>query len=248
MVLVGTRNAGRTTPSTVSTRLGYGSREPAWSYDGASVGGIGIVSGDAWVEYTTPPRVYFTSRERSAGSGTLWCLTFDASSAAPCSGSWPVALGDIDGGPVVRSGVVYLGNNAGVVYAVNATTGAPIWSHADRRRPGQALGLGGLGCRTTSTQHRPRRSGRCRTPPRTWRWSHRRRPSPVRAAGGGHEVVVGSSDGRVHRLHASDGVEIGSPGWPLTRAGGAAVGSPAYDVGTDLVYVGTESGAVYAVS
>jgi len=244
LVLVGTRNAGQDNTFHGIYPLGGGSRDPAWSYSGEAGNRIGIVSGDAWVEYTTPPRVYFASRERSAGSGTLWCLTFGASSAAPCTGSWPVALGDVDGGPVVRNGTVYVGNNAGVVYAVNASTGAVVWSHPTNDGPVKGFVWAewmsdDLYLSTTERVW----SLQDAVPHQRWSTDVAGRPSMPLVVGA--EVVVGSTDGRLHRLSTTNGAEIGS-GW-LLGDGTAAVGSPTYEVGTGLVYVGSESGAVYAV-
>lgn len=245
LTLVGTRNAGQDNSFHGIYPLGSGDRDPSWSYDGAGVGGIGIVSGDAWVEYTSPPRVYFASRERSAGSGTLWCLEFGASSANLCSGSWPVALGDVDGGPVVRGGTVYVGNNAGVVHAVSAVDGgAPLWSYATNDGPVKGFVWADwmsddLYLSTTERVW----SLQDATPRLRWSTDVSGRPSMPLVVGG--HVVVGSTDGRLHRLSASDGAEV-DVGWVLGD-GTAAVGSPTYEVGTGLVYVGSESGAVYAV-
>lgn len=68
-------------------------------------------------------RVYFASRAQAGGSDkTPWCIDFTASTVGLC---WSEALGDIDGSPVLRTSVVYVGDNAGNVLARNAGTGAP---------------------------------------------------------------------------------------------------------------------------
>ena len=72
-------------------------------------------------------RVYFASRERSAGKSTLWCLDVTAGGATL---KWKRALGDIDGSPVLRNGVVYVGTNTGVVYALDADDGDTRWTFA----------------------------------------------------------------------------------------------------------------------
>jgi outer membrane protein assembly factor BamB len=247
LVLVGTRNAGA---DNVFHGLRVADGSPAWSFDnGGGAGGIGIISGKAAVEYDTS-RVYFASRERSGGSAaSLWCLEFDGSSASLCAGSWPVAVGDVDGSPMVRDGVVYVGTNASLVYAVDADTGAEMWSAPFDCADGPVKGFVWadplsdlLYVSTTNTLWSLTDNGA--TVSQNWSLGTVANPSVPLVLLMTNYVIVGSSDGSLYQVDitgpSTTSVQIGD--------GGAAVGSPAYDVRNDLAYVGTESGAVYAVS
>ncbi len=258
LVLVGTRTASANNVF-YGLNLATGSSTlNGWSFNnGGGANGIGIISADAYVVYGTTPRVYFTSRTRVGGSsGTLWCLEFTQSSATKCNGGvgWPVTgLGNIDSAPVVRGNTVYVGNNIGTVYAINATTGATNWSYATGDGPVKgfiwadwAVGSDDLYLSTTNRVWSLEDAGS------HLRWSSSvvSLPStPVYLHSFG-QVLVGSGDGKVYRLSAATGSDAGVASWPVTLgAGNAAVGSPAFDgtVTPALAYAGTESGAVYAV-
>lgn len=93
-------------------------------FDGGSSTAIGVISSAAAVDYANK-RVYFTSRAGSSPN-TLWCLEI---TAAGVSFAWGKPLGDIDGGPVLRNGRVYVGNNTGTVWGVDALDGGNPWSY-----------------------------------------------------------------------------------------------------------------------
>ena len=103
--------------------LSAGTGVTTWTYSGEATDPIGIINGGAAVDYPTR-RVYFASRARSAGKSTMWCLDVAAGGA---TFKWKRALGDIDGSPVVRNGVVYVGTNTGRVYALDADDGDTRW-------------------------------------------------------------------------------------------------------------------------
>jgi hypothetical protein len=72
---------------------------------------------------------------------------------------------------------------------------------------------------------------------------------PLYARGGGRQYLwVGSGNGRLYQLDLS-----GDPANPVVSSqilgdGGSAVGAPALDRTTNIVHVGTDAGAVYAVA
>src|SRR5205085_4677313 len=59
-------------------------------------------------------------------------------------------------------------------------------------------------------------------------------------------VYAGSSDGRLVQLNSATGAVQGTPA--TLGAGGAVVGIPSFDTTNGLVYVGTDSGAIYSAS
>jgi outer membrane protein assembly factor BamB len=68
--------------------------------------------------------------------------------------------------------------------------------------------------------------------------------TPVPVPGSGR-VYVGGGDGKLHMLRASDGSDDVAP---ITLGDGlSAVGSPTLDLRGGRLYVGSESGVVYAV-
>ena len=70
-------------------------------------------------------------------------------------------------------------------------------------------------------------------------------PSVPLFAVGSTYLYVGSGDGSLYEFDVSGAPDLKSV---QLGDGGAAVGSPALDVLNSMLYVGTESGAVYALS
>ncbi|MFV2072114.1 MAG: S8 family serine peptidase, partial [Thermoanaerobaculales bacterium] len=216
--------------------------------NGGGANGMGIISSAATVDYGSN-RLYFASRMRSGGSSdTLWCLSFDGTSFSKL---WSVALGDIDGAPVLYQGRVYVGNTSGTVYAVNPVTGATYWSFA-------ASGDGPVkGFVTPEASATLPRSLYFSTTTRIWSitdngttvspgWNVTSVPGPsIPLAPFGVAVLyAGASDGRLYQLDAATGAVQTSV---VLGDGTATIGSPAHDGINNMAYVGSESGAVYGV-
>ena len=219
------------------------------SFDNGGGGnGIGIISSAATVDYANN-RIYFASRARAGGSpDTLWCLSFTGTSFTKV---WSVALGDIDGAPVLYQGRLYVGNTGGTVYAVNPASGATYWSYA-------ASGDGAVkGFVAPEASVSLPRSLYFSTSTKVWSitdngssaslgWSVTSVPGPSipLVPVGGTVLYVGSSNGDLYQLDAATGavqtqVQLGD--------GTATIGSPALDGINNMAYVGSESGAVYGV-
>jgi outer membrane protein assembly factor BamB len=255
-VLIGTRDgAGDNAFFALDPKTGI----PVNSFNnGGGVNGIGIISGGASVDYPGK-RVYFASRKKVPGSnGTLWCLTLTgAGLGGLCPGAWPVDVGDIDGSPVLRNGVIYVGNNVGLVHAVKAdgtlawagpfnTGDGPVKGFLFPDRNGSALyfattknvwGIVDAGASASlawSTQLAPGA-----TPPL---------PSIVVWNPGSTLIHVGGSDGNLYQIDFSI---TPLPPTAITSAtlgdGLAVVGAPTLDRLTGIVYVGSDEGVIYAV-
>jgi outer membrane protein assembly factor BamB len=204
-------------------------------------------------------RVYFASRKKvpPESNGTLWCLALTGTGhGGLCPGAWPLDLGDIDGSPILRNGIIYVGTNAGQVYAVNAdgtlkwatpfnTGDGPVKGFLFPDRNGTALyftttkrvwGIDDNGASASvvwSTQLTP-----SATPPT---------PSIVLWGPGTTLIHVGGSDGRLYQIDFST---VPSP--PIITSvvlgdGLAVVGAPTLDRLTGIVYVGSDAGFIYAV-
>ncbi len=246
LVLVGTRNSS-TANALIALDIGSGAAQ--WGFvnsvpqngDGLD---IGIISSSASVHYATK-RVFFASRTRSGGSpDTVWAVDFAAS---PPQLLWSKSIGNIDGSPVLFSGVLYVGTNAGEVVALDAATGNVNWSLP--LGDGAVKGFvfpsrtGDLFVSTSSKIWSVSAGGAVNP---GWPVTAASVPSPSTpiVLPGGGDVLAGSSDGRLHQL---DRV------LPLPTAnvvlgdGSAAVGSPSVDLLNSMVYVGTDQGVIYGV-
>jgi outer membrane protein assembly factor BamB len=250
IVFVGTRNG--TAPNQLEA-LDKDTGAPVWSFTNslAQIGDgkeIGIISGSASVIYATK-RIYFASRARTGAMGsdkTLWCVDITSGSPQRC---WARALGNIDGSPVVRGTVVYVGTNASILYALDAETGAVKWSYslADGTVKGfvfPRFGGSDLFLATNRKVWSIADNGFSATV--NWQVTDADIPSPSTPlhVPGTTRVLVGSSDGYLYQL------DVLAP-LPATRVklgdGASAVGVPAVDILKSMIYVGTEAGIVYGV-
>ena len=244
LLFVATRSA--TTPNRV-VALNPANGQLLWSFDnGGGSNAIGIISAGVTVDYATN-RLYFTSRTRAGGSNhTVWALSFTNAGATRL---WSRALGSSDAAPTLYAGRLYVGTNAGEVYALDPETGNTIWSYSTGGGPvkgfvsPEATALPRrLVFSTTSTVWALLDNGASAS--LAWRRDTIPFPSATLLVPNRTAAVVGGGDGRLHQLRLADGavtsVQLG--------AGDAAVGSPGFDVVNQLAYVGSESGVMYAVA
>jgi outer membrane protein assembly factor BamB len=221
--------------------------------------GVGAILGMASVDYARG-QVYFASRFGSSAN-TLWCLRLGPASDALTFG-WAVSrtsVGNFDGSPVLRGDRVYAGNNAGVLWAVNATSGAALYSYAtldlsvkgfpfpDRRNgdlyftTSLAGGLGRLHAVTDTGSALVAKVGwgsppvgQRMSPPLLWTGSNRIFVGVELAASGGGLFSVSATNGSV-------------TGYDLEPSP-VAIGTPSLDIGQSppLLHVGGENGVLYA--
>lgn len=227
-----------------------------WTFDNGGVAdpaqAMGIICGKPAVDYTNR-RLYFASRRHGGGSAnTVWCLTFTQASATRL---WAVNVGDVDGAPTLSNGRVYVGTNAGWVYALSADTGATLCSSLLEASAVKSfvfpeyIGPGNLWrvyCSTAGkvwvlTDNGGTSFGGTTTPVTTIS-----SPSPPLRLYGNNALLVGAGDGKLYQI------DVTSPGsTPLNVTLGLAgetVGGLVYDLTNGLVYAGTDAGFLYAVS
>jgi outer membrane protein assembly factor BamB len=244
LVLVGTRSSAIAN-TFVAMNLADGS--VAWRFtnaldQGGDGGAIGIVSGQAAVDVPNR-RVYFASRARAGGTAnTVWCLDFTGSTVTR---RWARDVGNVDGSPVHRDGRVYVGTNEGLVHALDADDGTPLWSHSPVPLDGPVKGFV-WPVRASSRLY-------FATTNRVWaidddgdratsRWSLAI-PSPSTTLFSGTHVYVGAGDGRLYQIDPSGAATS------VALAGGPSqVGSPSMDFQNGLIYVGSDTGRIYAVA
>jgi hypothetical protein len=217
-------------------------------------GSVGAINATASVDYTAK-QVYFASLEFAAGQPSLWCLTLTASGlGGPC---WnQTSPGPITGGPVQRSGRVYVGDDNSQVWAFNASGGGAAW-------PGPyALCGGGAAIKsfvlpdrlgTAQDLYYATSLGLCAvtdtgpSPASKWSIPSATIPGPsapvlARIAGIAY-IYVGATDGRLYEIPANTPGAMKSV---LLRPG-ATIGPPAFDSFGSMIYAGSDAGGIYAV-
>ena len=247
-VLIGTRDAGG--PNGLAA-LDVHTGTPQWSFVNATAQGgddlaIGIISGGASVDYGTR-RVFFASRAAGGGSSnTLWCVDFAQN---PPRLVWSQPIGDVDGSPIFQGGRVYVGTNAGVLYALDATSGAVNWSLplGDGTVKGYVFPQFGTSNVLLSTDAKlwsVADDGASATVNSGWPVTTIPSPSTPTFVPGTTKILVGSTLGRMFQVDAFTPatVEVVTLG-----DGTAAVGPPTMDVLNRMLYVGTSQGIIYGV-
>jgi outer membrane protein assembly factor BamB len=254
-ILVGTRYAAGDN-AFFALNLSGGSVATGWPFwNGGLEGRIGIINDQATVDYANK-RVYFTSFARGAApdNNTVWCVDLDTGLVI-----WAEAYDNVTTSPTLRGNRLYFGRlngpNNGEVVALNATTGAFVWTlggfvdgpvkgfvMADRLSP-----TGDLYFSTTTKVRAFQDSGAFPAP----KWvAPRMLPSPSTPiiVAGGTYLYVGGGDGKLYRLDTSDGSDA-APAFPLALGDGTAgLGSPSIDIRQNFLYVGAEDGVIYAVA
>ncbi len=245
LILVGTRNAGG---DSAFHGLHVSDGTVAWTFtNGGGASGIGIISSGATVDYPTR-RVYFASRAKPGGSSnTVWCLSFDAASATL---EWARDVGDVDGSPILSGGRIYVGTNAGRVYALDPASGGDLWAAPFDAADGPVKGYVWP---RFGTPHLVFSTNR-----RVWSitdggsaasldWSETSIPGPSipLAAVSDPLVWVGGGDGKLYQLDVSGASPAATS--VVLGDGSAAAGSPGLDVVDGVAYLGTDAGRLYAV-
>jgi hypothetical protein len=216
--------------------------------------GLGVISGMAAVDYEKR-RVYFATRERGAGTNTLWCLEMSDSSVFTLK--WARALGDIDSSPVLRGGRVYVGSSRdlGTVFSIDALSGDVLLDRKFVHGDGQVKGF------VFPDRNSPTGDVYFATENYVWGVTDMAggmsdkfgggvslgpgvKPSAALFVPGSHYVYAGGTDGNLYEIDVA-----GAPqkNWVALGDGSAVVGAPSLDWVNALVHVGTEAGIFYAV-
>jgi outer membrane protein assembly factor BamB len=183
--------------------------------------------------------VFFTSRARAGGSSdTIWSVDFASN---PPRLLWSTPIGNVDGSAVLVGSVLYVGTNAGTLYALDAGSGTVNWSLplGDGAIKGFVfpyLAGGNLFLSTGTKIWSVSLAG--------WPVSSIPSPSTPIVVPGAADVLVGGGDGQLYQL---DMVSPTPPTGIVLGEGTAAVGVPALDLLNSMIYVGTDEGVIYGV-
>ena len=246
LILAGIRNSGG---DSAFHGLNLADGTVAWTFDnGGGASGIGVISSAAAVDYPNL-RVYFASRGKPGGSShTVWCLTFTESGANLL---WSRDIGDVDGSPIQVGDRVYVGTNAGRIYALDAADGSDEWGMpfdaADGPIKGYVwprFGTSELLFATSTKLWSINDNGT--TASLNWMEAGVPGPSVPLAAPFAPYVWAGGSDGKLYQLDISGATPTVTS--VTLGAGSAALGSPAFDIVAGVAYVGSDEGRMYAVT
>ena len=226
-----------------------GFASPGWVFDGGAFGKIGPILGQAAVDQQGK-RVYFASRTFDGSNpNTIWCVNLETG-----AGFWAAAVGDVDTAVTFVGDRLYVGTNAGEVKAIDTSAGNEghvAWSFPIPASEGNVKGYvavnrisGDVFFSTANRLWGLRSDGTAR-----WTPADRALASPSTPVFAPLDVwiYVGGGDGQFHRFSVSTGAEDTIAPFPVSLVDGGGVGSPTFDLPAGFVYVGSESGLVYAI-
>jgi len=239
LVYFGTRNAGQRNTIYALDILAGGF---VWKFDDPSGAGIGIIAGGPTIDYANRA-AYFASHENAAGADTVWAVHLLTGEKI-----WSKALGSISGSPVQRGFDLYVGDDAGLVHALDVRDGSPRGNYPYDTIGGTIKGFifpnlvgNELYLSTQNTVRRIHDNGS--TVVLDWAAEVPGASIPTYPPGR-RFLWVGSSDGKLYQIDAITGDKTFVT---LTSGSMPGVGSPSFDLFNGLIYVGTENGEVLAV-
>lgn len=247
IVVAGTRNSTTTTGNKVVAVDGN-TGAAVWTLTGGALtNSLDMVNSTPLVDYTNNA-IWVTSRSGLLGTqSSLWKL--DPSTGAVL---FSAALGDIDSSPseTAGAGILFVGTNSGLLYAIDPTTGATLKTFAGgdgavRGYPAIAtLGNPYLVIFATSTKVQAVSFDKT-TNTFTNLWSTAiSGPSAPLAFFTLSNVYVGGADGKIHELNLSTGVDAKQR--VLDPAAGVSVGDVAIDIVLSRVFASSSDGRGYA--
>ena len=254
VVISGTRQVGETVKNRVKAFDGNNGVR-VWEAKGGDIGppaipNMDIISSTPFVDLTNNV-VWVTSR--SAGGTaqpSLWKFGTNGGATLPAPDlQGTLNLGDIDSSPSLTpaSDFLFLGNNAGTLFAINPATITTITSFAagDGAIKGFPVVLGFVSpftiiFSTDKNLHAVSFDGTTFTS--LWSTAISAPSTPLSFTGLG-KVYVGSSDGKIHQLNLSTGVDEAQR---IVDPTPATVGDPSLDVTLSRIYVGATNGRIFA--
>jgi hypothetical protein len=248
LLILGTRNSSTTTGNQIFG-IDANSGATAWQLTGNAGGvpALDMISSTPMIDYVRNV-AWVTSRSAGAASQpSLWEIDVNTGNVL-----FTASLGDTDSSPTLtpQGEVLFVGNNAGTMFAINPSNGAILASFAGGdgairgfpaviglESPYQVVFSGSSKVQLISFD------AQTRTFSAVWNRGLSSPSAPMGFAGLA-KVYVGSTDGKIHELDLSTGadtkqriVNVGQP---------SVVGDPSVDVSLSLIYVSATDGRTYA--
>jgi hypothetical protein len=247
LLVLGTRNSGTLTGNAI---VGVDGNTGAtiWSTVGntGTIPKMDIITATPTVSYSKNA-IWVTSESNGGTQPSLWEVNANTGAVLAT-----LSLGDIDSSPVLTpdESILFVGNDAGTIYAINTSTAAVITSVAggDGEIVGYPLVTGfsspySITFSGSTATHGLTYSTSTSTFTVNWSTTITTPSAPI-SVFGYTDVWVGSGDGTIHELNASTGANIrdlvvntGQPG---------VVGDPALDLSLTHIYVSTNDQRMYS--
>ncbi|MGB6485178.1 MAG: PQQ-binding-like beta-propeller repeat protein [Candidatus Acidiferrales bacterium] len=247
LLVLGTRNTSTLTGNAIVAVDGN-TGATVWS----DVGGTGtipkmdIITATPTISYTANT-IWVTSESNNGTQPSLWELNANTGKVLAT-----LSLGDIDSSPILTpdGSTLFVGNDAGTVYAINTSTAVVITSIAvgDGEIVDYPLIVGSSSPYTvifsgTADVHGITYNSSTQTFTANWKTPITTPSAPI-GVYGLTDVYVGSGDGMIHELNLNTGAEIrdivantGQPG---------VVGDPGLDLSLMHIYVSTNDQRMYS--
>lgn len=222
--------------------------------------GMGLISGTASVDYPNQ-RVYSASRQLFGGAPTLFGLKMDAGGLT-LAGGWQQALGNLNGSPTFRANRVYIGHDGtNTLEARDAADGTLLWSSPvpfgvkgyafpDRGGSGLDLYFSDNAVSTTLVHGLIDNGGMATALPGFPIGGIMRASIPVFVRLGPLQepyLYVGDFNGNLVQIKINTPPPHTVTPLPLPLTSPGQIGAPSFDVFSGMIYVGSETGQIFAV-
>ena len=246
LVIVGTKNSSATNNKVYGLDAATGTVQ--WTFNNSGATAVDVVTGWPKVVYETN-RVIVTTKSNGGTQASLWALSTITGSLVQ---SW--SYGDITMGlGGASNGTLYVGTASGKLYEFDQVALGMAWSGP--YDTGTNNGIVGWVWEdwdqrgrlyfSTSDGHvwALQTSGGSAPPSLVWKTTLAGASAPLVLESNG-VLYVGGSDGKIHELRLSDGVDQKQS---TVGGGTSAVGSPTWDSTSGWLYAPTANGKIWAV-
>jgi len=246
LVIVGTTNASATNNKVYGLDAATGTVR--WTFNATGATAIDVVTGWPQVVYETN-RVIVTTKSNGGTQASLWTLSTITGTLVQ-SGSY----GDITMGlGGATNGALYVGTTGGKLYAFDPVALGMMWTSP--YDTGTNNGIVGWVWEDWSQRGRlyfsttdghvwaVQTSGSTAPPSLVWKTTLAGASAPLVLESSG-VLYVGGSDGKVHELRLTDGVDQKQA---TVGAGTSALGAPTWDSTTGWLFAPTANGKIFAI-
>lgn len=248
VLILGTRNSATTSGNAILA-VDANTGATLWTDTGntGTIPKMDMINNTPVVSYTTNTAWVASDSNGGTAQPSLWKIDINTGKVLAT-----LALGDIDSSPVLTpdESILFVGNNAGTIYAINTASATVIASIAggDGAIVDYPAIVGfaspySIYFSGTAAAHGLTFNATTKTFAANWSTTVTAPSAPI-AVFGLNDVYVGSGDGMIHELNATTGADtrdivanIGQPG---------VIGDPSLDVTLMHIYVSTNDQRMYS--